>query len=113
MGACETTPSASTGNTHADPLHNPIRNRIFLALEDLPPLAGIKLVRPRRCAAAGAPACPWPRGGKTGATARKLQKNSQPSPAARVVTGSASYALLTMVALMGDPRMARARSGAI
>ena len=32
---------------------------------------------------------------------RKLQKNSQPSPAARVVTGSASYALLTMVALMG------------
>jgi hypothetical protein len=31
-------------------------NRPFLALDDLPPLAGVKLLRPRRCAAAGAPA---------------------------------------------------------
>ena len=31
----------------------------------------------------------------------RIQKNSQPSPAARVVTGPAPYALLTMVVLMG------------
>ena len=31
----------------------------------------------------------------------RIQKNSQPSPAARIVTGSDSYALLTTVALMG------------
>ena len=35
------------------------------------------------------------------AAARKIQKNSQPSPAAHIVTGSGSYALLTLVALMG------------
>src|SRR5438552_12575314 len=31
----------------------------------------------------------------------RIQKNSQPSPAARVVTGPGPYALLTLVALMG------------
>jgi hypothetical protein len=55
MGACETTPPASTGTTHTT-LTIQYRDRPFLALEDLPPLAGVKLVRPRRCAAAGAPA---------------------------------------------------------
>jgi hypothetical protein len=43
----------------------------------------------------------WPRGEKTRAAARKIQKNSQAGPAARVVTGSDPYALLTAVALMG------------
>jgi len=43
------------GNQHATP-DNPTATSTFLALEDLPPLAGVKLVRPRRCAAAGAPA---------------------------------------------------------
>jgi len=55
MGACETTPHTSAGNQHATP-DNPIATGPFLALNDLPPLAGVKLVRPRRCAAAGAPA---------------------------------------------------------
>ncbi len=32
---------------------------------------------------------------------RRLQKNSQPSPAARAVTGSGSHALLTLMTLMG------------
>jgi hypothetical protein len=43
-----------------------------------------------------------PRGEKTPGQLRgRIQKNSQPSPAARVVAGSDSYALLTLVALMG------------
>src|SRR5437763_5721808 len=50
MGACETTPHTSAGNQHATP-DNPIATGPFLALDDLPPLAGVKLVRPRRCAA--------------------------------------------------------------
>jgi MFS family permease len=41
------------------------------------------------------------RGGKTRAPARKVQKNNQSSPTARVVTGPGPYALLTLVALMG------------
>src|SRR6185503_13847485 len=57
MGACETTPPASTGNTHAIP-DKPTATEPFLASDDLPPLAGVQLVRPRRCAATGAPAGP-------------------------------------------------------
>ena len=44
---------------------------------------------------------PWPRGGKDRQLRGRIQKNSQPSPAARVVTGPGPYALLTLVALMG------------
>jgi len=44
---------------------------------------------------------PWPRGGRTGQLRGRIQKNSQPSPAARLVPGPDSYALLTVVALMG------------
>jgi hypothetical protein len=55
MGACETTPPATRRDTHAIP-DNPTATGPFLALDDLPPLAGVKLVRPRLCAAAGAPA---------------------------------------------------------
>ena len=45
---------------------------------------------------------PWPRGEKTRHLRGRIQKNSQPSPMARVeVTGPGSYALLTSVALMG------------
>ncbi len=44
---------------------------------------------------------PWPRGGKDRAAARKIQKNSQPSSAAPVVTGLDPYALLTTMALTG------------
>ena len=56
MGACETTPPASTGNHARDTGQSNIVTGPFPALQDLPPLAGLKLVRPRRCAAAGAPA---------------------------------------------------------
>jgi hypothetical protein len=44
---------------------------------------------------------PGPRVGKDRQLRGRIQKNSQPSPAARVVTGSGSYALLTLAALMG------------
>ena len=44
---------------------------------------------------------PWPRGEKTRHLRGRIQKNNQPSPAARVVTGPGPYALLTLVALMG------------
>jgi len=44
---------------------------------------------------------PWPRGEKTRHLRGRIQKNNQPSPTARVVTGPGPYALLTLVALMG------------
>jgi len=44
---------------------------------------------------------PWPRGETAPGTCEEIQKNSQLSPAARVVTGPGSYVLLTVVALMG------------
>ena len=55
MGACEITPPA-TRREHARDTDKPTATEPFLAPEDLPPLAGIQLVRPRRYAAAGAPA---------------------------------------------------------
>src|SRR5690242_20211021 len=71
MGACETTPHTSAGSQHATP-DNPIATGPFLALNDLPPLAGVKLVRPRRCAAAGAPALtPGRAAGRPRAAVRK------------------------------------------
>jgi len=85
----------------------------FLALQDLPPLAGVKLVRPHRCAAGGAPA--WPLAARRqdwGQLRGRIQKNSQPSLAAHVVTGPDPYALLTTVALMGADVSERV-SGAI
>ena len=39
--------------------------------------------------------------GRPGQLRGRTQKNSQPSPTAHGVTGSGSYALLTLVALMG------------
>src|SRR5216117_2997043 len=103
-GACEIIPPA-TRREHARDTDKPIRNEPFLALEDLPPLAGVQLVRPRRRAAAGARLDPGRAARRPGQLRGRIQKNSQPSPAARVVTGSGSYALLTPVALMGGCRI--------
>ena len=100
MGACETTPRA----THREHAHDLIRqpqpnpsspSRIF---RRLPASSSFVL------AAAWLRALqldPWPRGEKTRAPVRKDPEDSQPSPAARVVTGPGWYALLTLVALMG------------
>src|SRR6185437_16907615 len=45
---------------------------------------------------------PWPRGEKTpGSCEEGSRRTVSPNPAARLVTGSGSYALLTPVALMG------------
>jgi len=81
MGACETTPP-TTPRGHADDLPNPVRKGLFLALDDPPPLVGVQLVRPRRCAAAGAPAGPLPHGDVNQAAARKIPANSH-NPAQR------------------------------
>jgi hypothetical protein len=56
MGACETTPPATRREHAYDPRVSQSATGPFPALDDLPPLADVKLVRPRRCAAAGAPA---------------------------------------------------------
>src|SRR5689334_20997690 len=79
MGACETTPPA-TYREHAHDPGKPTAEESFPAFEDLPPLAGVKLVRPRRCAAAGAPAGPWPRGERTRAAARKDPEEQSAQP---------------------------------
>jgi hypothetical protein len=48
--------------------------------------------------------------GRPGQLRGRIQKNSQPSPAATVVTGPDPYALLTTVALMGaDERATSSR----
>src|SRR5690348_8576764 len=100
MGACETTPPA-TYREHAHDPGKPTAEESFPAFEDLPPLAGVKLVRPRRCAAAALQLDPGRAARGPGQLRGRIQKNSQPSPAARLVTGSGPYALLTRVALMG------------
>jgi hypothetical protein len=99
MGACETTPPAKLRNQHATPLSQP-QTSPSSPLDDLPPLAGVKLVRPRRCAAlrgCGRSSLTLAARQQDRQLRGRIQKNSQPSPAARVVTGSGPYALLTLV----------------
>src|ERR1022692_3761126 len=79
MGACETTPPATPGDNHAT-LRKPARKDPFLASDDPSPLSGVQLVRPRRCAAPGAPAGPRPHGDATRVAARKIPKIVRPSP---------------------------------
>ena len=94
------------------PFIKPDTKGSFLASDDPPPLVGVQLVRPRRYAAAGAPAGPLPRGGVTPAAARKIPKNSQAQPGDTTqVTGLKPHALLTLVALMGAARSASAATG--
>jgi hypothetical protein len=52
MGACETTPPTMSPGTPQ--ILTTSTKGPFLAPDDPPPLAGVQLVRPRRCAAAGA-----------------------------------------------------------
>src|SRR6266568_3389558 len=80
MGACETTPPVTRRGQHST-LKKPDRKGLFLAPDDPSPLVGVQLVRPRRYAAAGAPAGPLPHGDATRAAARKIPKNSHASPA--------------------------------
>src|SRR5262249_28678661 len=74
MGACEITPP-TTHRGHTRPSQTCTKG-LFLALDDPPPLVGVQLVRPRRYAAAGAPAGPLPHGDVNQAAARKIPKNS-------------------------------------
>jgi hypothetical protein len=87
--------------TPATPHHQHERNPSPLS-DDPPPLAGVQLVRPRRCAAAGAPTGPLPHGDVTRAAARKIPKNNQASPTTRRnVTRPGPHALLTTATPMG------------
>ena len=109
MGACETTPTTTRTGEHqpATSAHTPTRRRLFLASDHRPPLAGLKLVRPRprpkarRCGRSSlTPA--WRSGtnrqrrGK--ATTKVPRRPRRPSDQ---VTGSTQYALLTTGVLMG------------
>ena len=100
MGACETTPPASTGNQHATP-DNPTAtgpSSLLRIFRRLPASSSFVLTaaRLRRSSLT-----PGRAARRTGSCEEGIQKNSQPSPAARVVTGPDPYALLTVVALMG------------
>jgi hypothetical protein len=71
--------SASDTGEQRDP-HNQHGHRSSPLSDDPSPLAGLKLVRPRRCAAAGAPARPLQHGDVNQAAAKKIPKNSQAQP---------------------------------
>src|ERR1017187_1653164 len=81
MGACETPPPATPGDNHAT-LRKPARKDPFLASDDPSPLSGVQLVRPRRCAAPGAPAGPRPHGDATPGSCEEDPENSQAQPGA-------------------------------
>src|SRR5215469_16024751 len=106
MGGCET---HSAGLTHRPPgsqhpseprLRQTTTQQAFLTRDHRPPLAGVKLVPPRRCAAAGVSSLtPDPRGGTETSSCEETQHNSH--PADYQVTGSEQHALLTAKAPMG------------
>ena len=74
MGACETTPPTTQPGNRSPERPSP-------PPDHQPPLTSIQLIRPRRCAAAGAPAGPRPRGSHINAATgeRPTQKNN-PQP---------------------------------
>ena len=108
MGACETTPpTLRAGETSQRPPHTPTRRRLFLASDHRPPLAGLKLVRPRprlparRCGRSSL--TPARATAQTGSDEEKPQPQSHPQPRRQdeQVTGSVQHALLTTGAPMG------------
>src|SRR5438093_12038343 len=108
MGACETTPTTTRdrGNQPSGPSRTQPAERLFLASDRRPPLAGIKLVRPRpRLPGAALRALQLDPGlarrHKPAAT-RKATIKVHPSPGGREqVTGSTQHGLLTAGAPMG------------
>jgi hypothetical protein len=103
MGACEITPPASTGNQHTTLTiqPRPAPSSLLRIFRRLPASSSFVLAAARLRALQ---LDSWPRGGKDRQLRGRIQKNSQPSPAVRVVTGLGSYTLLTLVALMGGCR---------
>ena len=84
MGACETTPPATPGDSHAT-LHKPARKDPSPLPMIRPPFVGVQLVRPRRYAAAGAPAGPLPHGDVTGSCEEDPEEQSgQPGDTTQV-----------------------------
>jgi hypothetical protein len=87
--------------------HNPLarttRNGSFPLPNDQPPLVGVQLVRPRRFAAAGAPAGPPPAQRHDPGQLRersRISSHTQPGDTMKAI-GLKPRALLTSVALMG------------
>jgi hypothetical protein len=72
MGACETTPPTTHPGTAAP-------NALPPAPDYQPPLTGVQLVRPRRYAAAGAPAGPRPHGSHLNAATGERPTNKRTS----------------------------------
>ncbi len=108
MGARETTPPASNPGEPATRTPypcNPTTSRLFLAPDDRPPLASVKLVRPRR-ALPGAIGCgrsSWTQTARrhgTGSYQEKPEPQSHPSPSAEV-TGPGHHTLLTTLTPIG------------
>src|SRR5438876_8009118 len=106
MGGCEThsaglahrPPEASTPPANARPRQATTR-QAFLTCDHRPPLAGVKLVRPRprpdgRTGCGRPQLDPRPRGGTETSSCEETQHNSQPRGDYQV-TGSGQHALLT------------------
>src|SRR5713101_982763 len=72
--------ASHTGATTHATFRKPARREPFLASDDPSPLAGVQLVRPRRYAAAGAPAGRRQHGEVTRAATRKIPENSHAQP---------------------------------
>jgi hypothetical protein len=108
---------AATGEPAQRPPHqdNPARKASFLAPDHRPPLAGIKLVRPRPRPRLPARRCgrssltPDRATAQTGSDEEKPQQQSHPNPAVgRQVTGSIQHGPLTAGVPMGaDTSFAR------
>src|SRR6266516_2603631 len=111
MGGCETTPPDSrTDPRKPAPPSEPrpqqaITRQAFLACDHRPPLAGVKLVRPRqrpdgRTGCGRSSLTPDRRGGKETSSCEE-NPPQQPIPGHYQDTGSGQHALLTAKAPMG------------
>ena len=93
------------GNQHATPDKAQPQPAPFPALDDLPPRAGVKLVRPRRCAATrgcGRSSLTLAARREDPGTCEEDPEEQSAQPGRQdIATGPDPYARLTVVALMG------------
>src|SRR5215472_7552305 len=107
MGACETTPPTMPGTARPPVSHH---QRTLPRPPMIVAVRCVKLVRPRRYAAAGAPAGRLLHGDVTRQLRKRSEEqSSQPGRQPLKVTGPDSCALLTREALMGAADGAQCR----